>query len=64
MKLFQGYAYTKVKVEHDEFMEFLEKHTEMCDAFGFKLWGVNLNKDSLSYKHALPFNTKAIILVI
>lgn len=34
----------------------------MCNDLGFKLWGVNINKDALNYKHCLPFNTKAMIL--
>lgn len=57
-----GYAYNDRLIEADEFMLFLEKHTLMCQELGFKLWGVNLNKDALNYKHCLPFNTKAIIL--
>lgn len=57
-----GYAYKERLVEADEFMLFLEKGSLLCEEFGFKLWGVNLNKDALNYKHCLPFNTKAVIL--
>ena len=57
-----GYAYKEKLVTSDEFIEFIEKNTILCNEFGFKLWGVNLNKDALNYKHCLPFNTKAIIL--
>lgn len=57
-----GYAYTEKIVDADEFLEFIEKYSILCDEFGFKLWGVNLNKDALNYKHCLPFNTKSVIL--
>lgn len=57
-----GYAYKEILVKDDEFIDFIEKNTILCDELGFKLWGVNLNKDALNYKHCLPFNTKAIIL--
>lgn len=57
-----GYAYTEKIVTEIEFEEFLQKYTNLCDEFGFKLWGVNLNKDKMNYKHCLPFNTKGIIL--
>ena len=57
-----GYAYTDKLVKAEEFIDFIEKGTILCEDLGYKLWGVNLNKDALNYKHCLPFNTKAIIL--
>lgn len=57
-----GYAYTEKKVKTEEFLNFIENGTKMCKEINFKLWGVNLNKDALNYKHNLPFNTKSIIL--
>ena len=57
-----GYAYTEKLVKASEFEKFIEDGTTLCNDIGYKLWGVNLNKDSLNYKHCLPFNTKAIIL--
>lgn len=57
-----GYAYKEILVKQDEFLDFIEKGTILCNEFGFKLWGVNLNKDALNYTHCLPFNTKNIIL--
>lgn len=57
-----GYAYNQKLVDKDMFMSFIENGTIMCNDLGFKLWGVNLNKDALNYKYNLPFNTKAIIL--
>lgn len=56
------YCYNKVKVEADEFFEFIEKYTRMCEEFGFKLWGLNLNQDALSYRQYSPFSTTAVIL--
>ena len=57
-----GYGYTEKKVKTEEFLDFIENGTIMCKEINFKLWGVNLNKDALNYKHNLPFNTKSIIL--
>lgn len=56
------YAYSQKLVSAEEFYDFLNKGCILCNEFGFKLWGVNLNKDALNYKHCLPFNTKAVIL--
>ncbi len=58
----KNYAYESVLVSSDEFIDFIERYSLLCEEFGFKLWGVNLNKDALNYKHCLPFNTKAVIL--
>lgn len=57
-----NFGYEKHLIEADEFEEFIIKHSIMCKELGFYLWGVNLNKDPLSYKHGTPINTKAIIL--
>jgi len=57
-----GYSYTEKLVKASEFEKFIEDGTTLCNDIGYKLWGVNLNKDALNYKHCLPFNTKAIIL--
>lgn len=57
-----GYAYNDDIIPADEFNLFLQKGTLMCQEMGFKLWGVNLNKDALNYKHCLPFSTKSVIL--
>ncbi len=56
------YPYIKKRVEQDEFMDFLEKYTLLCEEFGFKLWGVNINQDSLSYRQYAPFSTTSVIL--
>ena len=57
-----GYAYQRVLVTADEFLDFIERYTILCNDFGYKLWGVNLNDDALNYKHCLPFSTKSVIL--
>lgn len=59
---YNNFGYEKILVESYEFEDFIIKHTQMCIDLGFYLWGVNLNKDPLSYKHGTPINTKAIIL--
>lgn len=45
-----------------DFAAFLEHYTLLCHEFGFKLWGVNQNKDRQSYAQYLPFSTKACVL--
>ena len=55
-----GYVHDPIKAE--EFMEFLEKYTLLCDEWGFKLWGVNCNKDNMTYRHCTPFSTTSVIL--
>ena len=57
-----GKAYNKKMVNQDEFMQFLEKYSVMCEELGFKLWGVNLNQDALSYRQYSPFSTNSVIL--
>lgn len=56
------YPYNKIKVEAEEFIDFIGKYSLMCEEFGFKLWGVNLNQDALSYRQYSPFSTTAVIL--
>lgn len=57
-----GKAYNKKIVNQDEFIQFLEKYSVMCEELGFKLWGVNLNQDALSYRQYSPFSTNSVIL--
>lgn len=57
-----GKAYNKKIVNQDEFMQFLEKYSVICEELGFKLWGVNLNQDALSYRQYSPFSTNSVIL--
>lgn len=55
------YGYEKVKLEKEEFYDFIEKYTNLCEEFGFKFWGVNCNQDSLSYRQTTPFSTVSYI---
>lgn len=57
-----NYGYIKTRIETEDFMLFLEKYTLICKEFGFKLWGVNVNPDALSYRHYAPFSMSSIIL--
>lgn len=57
-----GYAYARELVETDDFLDFVEKYTNLCQEFGFKLWGVNCNQDCLSYRQTTPFSTVSVIL--
>lgn len=57
-----NFGYDKRKIEKEEFYYFVEKYSLICEEFGFKLWGVNLNKDPLSYKHSTPFSLTSLIL--
>ena len=56
------FGYEKRKIEEGTFYEWLETNTILCDEFGFKLWGVNLNSDARSYRQYTPISTNAVIL--
>lgn len=55
------YCYNKILVEPEEFFEFIEKYSIMCDELGFKFWGLNCNQDALCYKTYSPFSTVSYI---
>lgn len=57
-----GNAYNKKIVNPNQFLDFIEKYSIMCEELGFKLWGVNLNQDALSYRQYSPFSTNSVIL--
>ena len=59
---YSNYGYDREKIEQEYFLEFIEKYTILCKEWGFKLWGVNCNQDSLSYRHSVPFSTKSVVL--
>ena len=54
--------YEKKLITAEEFEDFIEHFTIVCDEMGFKLWGVNLNQDALSYRQYTPFSTVSVIL--
>ena len=55
------YAYTAHAVEADEFLDFIETYSRLCTEFGFKFWGLNCNKDAMSYQQQTPFSTVTYI---
>jgi hypothetical protein len=57
-----NFGYEKHLVTAYEFEAFIYKHTIMAQDLGAYLWGVNLNKDALNYKHSQPISTSSIIL--
>lgn len=55
------YCYNKILVEPNEFYDFIEKYSVMCDELGFKFWGLNCNQDALSYRQYSPFSTVSYV---
>jgi hypothetical protein len=56
------YAYEKVKLRKEQFFDFLYRYSVLCEEWGYKMWGVNCNSDSMCYRHYSPFSTTSIIL--
>jgi hypothetical protein len=57
-----NYGYEKRLVQPEQFEEFLYNGTVMARDLGAYLWGVNLNKDNMLYRHTRPIGTTGIIL--
>lgn len=57
-----GFAYNRRKIELEEIMPFLEKYSLMAEELGVKLWGLNCNADSMSFRHYTPFSTCGVVL--
>lgn len=57
----EPFGYMKNKIPGEEFLAFIEHYSRLCKEFGFLFWGVNCNKDALSYDQQRPFNTTAYI---
>lgn len=53
--------YERRKLDKDEFLLFVEKYSEMCRDWGFKMWGCNCNQDFQSYRQIAPFSTSAFL---
>lgn len=51
----------RVELKSEDFLDFIEKYSIMCDDFGFKLWGVNVNFDRGVYREFTPFSTTSFI---
>lgn len=57
------YEGTKLhKLEKDEILPFIERYSQLCEDFGFKMWGVNLNSDPQCYREYSPFSTLSVVL--
>ena len=57
-----SYAYEKVKLKTDDIVEFIHNNSMLCYEWGFKMWGININSDSLSYRQCAPFSTTSVVL--
>lgn len=55
------YPYKNRLIEPSEFLEWVEKYSEMCEQLGFKEWGMNCNYDARSYHTMRPFSFKSFI---
>ena len=55
------YCYNKVLVNKNDFLDFIEKYSILCNEFGYKFWGLNCNQDALSYRQYSPFSTLSYI---
>lgn len=56
-----GFAYNRQKVESEDFLAFIEKYSIMAQDIGAKFWGVNVNQDSMAFRHTTPFSTISYI---
>lgn len=55
------FGYNKHKVQAEDFLHFIERYSRLCAEFGFLFWGLNCNKDAMSYSHQTPFSTVSYI---
>lgn len=55
------YGYINNRVPADDFLPFIEHYSRLCTEFGFMFWGLNCNKDAMSYSQQTPFSTTAYI---
>lgn len=56
-----NFGYKPNRIPGDEFLAFIEHYSRLCQEFGFYFWGVNCNKDAMSYSQQTPFSTVAYI---
>lgn len=57
-----SYAYEKVKVKQNDLLDFIYRYSLLCEEWGFKMWGVNINSDTMSYRQYTPFSTNSVVL--
>jgi len=51
----------RIKVQPSVFPSWVEFYTDLAEAWGVKLWGVNCNTDLQSYREYTPFSTLSYI---
>lgn len=51
----------KIIIDKDLFFDFIKIYSVLCNDFGFRMWGVNVNNDKLSYREFTPFNTSSFV---
>ena len=56
------FAYEKVKLKQNELLDFIYRYSILCNDFGYKMWGVNINSDAMSYRQYSPFSTNSVVL--
>ena len=49
------------KLVVEEIEAILQRYTQMCEELGYKMWGVNCNKDPLSYRAYSPFSLSSYV---
>lgn len=45
----------------EEFIDFVDRYSELCRGFGFYFWGLNVNPDKQNYREYTPFSTVSYI---
>lgn len=55
------YGYEEKTLNEAEVYQMLEHYSVLCKDFGFYYWGLNCNKDALSYRQTTPFSTVSYI---
>lgn len=51
----------RIKVEAEDFMDFLTKYSIQAQEIGAKFWGININQDYQCYREYTPFSTRSYI---
>lgn len=52
----KNYGYAEEILEADNFMEWAEKYSFLCEEWGLKEWGINVNPDPQGYRQYTPFS--------
>lgn len=55
------WGYNEILLDEAEVYDMLEEYSILCEDFGFKYWGIMINKDALSYRQTTPFSTVSYI---